>query len=59
MAIRGRGGGVDFLFIWHPIDRVCSLGSLYVSGKLPTYPSPKPPLTLTFHLGQTVGLGEG
>jgi len=32
---------------------------LYVSGKLPTYPSPKPTLTLTSHLGQNVGLGEG
>ena len=26
--------------------------------KLPTYPSPKPTLTLTSHLGQNVGLGE-
>ena len=34
-------------------------GSLYVSGKLPTYPSPKPTLTLTSHLGQNIGLGEG
>ena len=33
--------------------------SLYVSGKLPTYPSPKPTLTPTSHLGQNVGLGEG
>ena len=31
----------------------------YVSGKLPTYPSPKPTLTLTSHLGQNVGVGEG
>ena len=31
----------------------------YVSGKLPTYPSLKPTLTLTSHLGQNVGLGEG
>ena len=31
---------------------------VYVSGKLPTYPSPKPTLTLTSHLGQNVGLGE-
>ena len=30
-----------------------------VSGKLPTYPSPKPKLTLTSHLEQTVDLGEG
>ena len=28
-------------------------------GKLPTYPSPKPTLTLTSHSGQNVGLGEG
>ena len=28
-------------------------------GKVPTYPSPKPTLTLTSHLGQNVGLGEG
>ena len=28
------------------------------SGKLPTYPSPKPTLSLTSHLGQTVGLVE-
>ena len=34
-------------------------GSLYVSGKLPTYPSPNSTLTLTSHLGQNVGLGEG
>ena len=33
--------------------------SLYVSEKLPTHPSPKPTLTLTSHLGQNVGLGEG
>ena len=31
---------------------------LYVSGKLPTYPSPKPTLTLTCHLGQ-IGLRGG
>ena len=34
-------------------------GSIQVSGKLPTYPSLKPTLTLTSHLGKTVGLGEG
>ena len=33
--------------------------SIRVSGKLPTYPSSKPPLTLTSHLGQNVGLREG
>ena len=34
-------------------------GSLYVSGKLSTYPSPKPALTLASHLGQNVDLGVG
>ena len=34
-------------------------GLICVSGKLPTYPSPKPTLTLTSHLGQNVGFGEG
>ena len=34
-------------------------GSLYVFGKLPTYPSPKPTLTLTSRLGQNAGLGGG
>ena len=36
-----------------------NLGSLYVSGKLPTYPSPKPTLPLTCHLGKNVGSREG
>ena len=30
-------------------------GSFYVSVKLPTYPSPKPTLTLSSYLGQNVG----
>ena len=34
------------------------MGSLYVSGKLSTYPFPEPTLTLTSLLGQNVGLGE-
>ena len=42
---------------WKPVRT--KLGSLHVSGKLPTYPSPKPTLTLTSHLGQNVSLGEG
>ena len=33
--------------------------SIYVSGTLPTYPSPKPTLTLTSHLRQNGGLGKG
>ena len=36
-------------------DLRCIGGSLYVYGKLPTYPSPKPILTHTSHLGQNVG----
>ena len=35
------------------------LDHYYVTGKLPTYPSPKPTLTLISHLGQNVGLKEG
>ena len=31
-------------------------GSLYVSGKLPTHPSPKPTLKLTSHLRQIIDL---
>ena len=34
-------------------------GWLYVSGKPPTYPFPKPTSTLTSHLLQNFGLGEG
>ena len=33
--------------------------SLHISGKLLSYPSPKLTLTLTSHLSQNVGLGEG
>ena len=36
-------------------DLRCIGGSLYVYGKLPIYPSPRPILTLTSHLGQNVG----
>ena len=35
------------------------VGSLHVSGKLPTYPSPRSTLTLTSHLGHNVALGVG
>ena len=44
--------------IWTPLRHVKTLGSLYVSGKLPTYSSPNTTLTLTSHLGQNVGLRE-
>ena len=43
----------------HTEEKQQNLVSLYVSGKLPTYPSPKPALTLISHLGQNVGLREG
>ena len=36
-----------------------NVASVYVSGKLSINPSRKPTLTLTSHLGQNVGLGEG
>ena len=36
-----------------------NFASFYVSGKLLTYPSPKPTLTLTSHVGQNAGLGRG
>ena len=39
--------------------REAFFGSVYVSRKLPTYPSPKLTLTLSSHLGQNDGLGEG
>ena len=43
----------------HTEEKQQNLVSLYVSGKLPTYPSPKPALTLNSHLRQNVGLREG
>ena len=36
-----------------------NFGSIKICGKLPTYPYPKPKLSLTSHLGQNVALGEG
>ena len=51
MAAVERTGGYDL--------KVRNFESFNVSGKLPSYPSPKPTLTLTSHLGQNVGLGEG
>ena len=52
-------------FVWGVVKTLktptweATCGSLYVSGKLPTYPSPKLILTLTSHLGQNVGLWVG
>ena len=41
------------------LNKKTIVGSFSVSAKLPTYPSPKPTLTLTSPLGQNVGLREG
>ena len=48
----GEGGGGAY-------NRTKKVGSIYVSGKPPTYPFPRSTLTLTSHLGQNVGIGEG
>ena len=45
--------------IWYGFGAGANFGSLYVSGKLPTYPFPEPTLTLSSYLGQNVGLAEG
>ena len=50
LALAKLAGRVSFL------PRVGFLGLLYLFGKLPTYPSPKPTLTRTSLLGQNVGL---
>jgi len=42
-----------------PKDCLTIKGTKQVSGKLPTYPSPKLTSTLIPHLAQNVGLGEG
>ena len=46
------------LFIVFPIFCITSFGDC-TCPQVPTYPFPKPTLTLTSHLGQNVGLGEG
>ena len=51
--------------VYHPMSgnpdsRIRHILDHYIfSGKPPTYPFPKPTLTLTPHLGKNVGLGEG
>ena len=42
----------------HCFTFVYQVGSIKVSGKLPTYPSPKLTLTLTPHFGQNDGLSS-
>ena len=48
-------------FIWEPaiLTAFANCSEDTFMGKLPTYPSHKPTLTLTSHLGQNVDLGEG
>ena len=41
------------------VERYCKVGSISVSGKLPTYPSPNPTLTLTCYQLTVVELEEG
>ena len=41
------------------LQEVELMSTFCFTGELPTYPSPKPTLILTSHLGQNVGLGEG
>ena len=53
---RRRRGGLPPTFSG---KRKTYMVSIKVSGKLPTYPSPKLTLTLTSHLRQNDGLGEG
>ena len=42
---------------WHYAGRFS--GSLYVSGKLPSYPSPKPTFCPMWEISVNVSLGEG
>ena len=50
----------DPLFVYSTEPKeLCKFLNGDVSGKLPTYPSPKPTSTLTSHLGENVALGEG
>ena len=45
--------------VWLGLGLTQTTGTVQVSGKLPSYPSPKPTLSLTSHLGKNVSLGEG
>ena len=41
------------------VENLALIGPIKVSGKLPTYPSSKPILTLPLYLGQKISLGDG
>ena len=56
----GGGGGCKGEGIAHMLKRVRNeMGSISVSGQLPTYPSPYPTLTLTCRQLTVVELGGG
>ena len=47
------------IFSVHSVTATAKIGSFYVFGNVPTYPSPTPTLRLNSRLGQNIGLGEG
>ena len=51
------------IFCWLKLNKKVEIERVQeyerVSGKLPTYPSPKATVSLSSYLGQNVGLGEG
>ena len=55
--IKGTGIGGNGFKLWTLDMR--KLGLLYVSGKLPTYPSPKSTVCSKWEVSVNVGLGEG
>ena len=56
---RKEGGGEHYFLTDTPSgSRQQTVWSLYVYGRLPTYPSPKPTSALTSHLGQMLVRGR-
>ena len=52
--------GLDvYLKPYRVVATAPGVSNSFVSGKRPAYPSPKLTLTLTSHIGQNDGLGEG
>ena len=47
------------LYAVRAVTKVWNQGSLHVSGKLSTYPSPKPTFCPKWEVSVNVGLGEG
>ena len=48
-----------YLEMYHYVQSLSVKGSSSVSGKLPTYPSPKPTFFLKWEISVNVGLGDG